>query len=64
MPVLEGVDGRSALEDGLREVAVVEPDVAQDRLLEVLVGVEAVALPYRCGALIVSRVSVTIRLER
>ncbi len=36
MPVLEGVDRRSALQDGLRELAVVEADIAQDRLLKVL----------------------------
>jgi hypothetical protein len=44
MPILEGVDGRSAFQDGLRELAVVEPDVAQDRLLQILAGAEAVAL--------------------
>jgi hypothetical protein len=44
MPVFQGVDGRSALQHGLRELAVVEPDVAQDGLLEVLAGAESVAL--------------------
>jgi len=44
MPVLEGVDAWSPLEDGLREVAGVEADVAQDRLLEVLAGAKAVRL--------------------
>lgn len=36
VPVLEGVDERSALQDGLRELAVVEADVAQDRLFQIL----------------------------
>ncbi len=44
MPVLERVDGRSAFQDGLRELAVVEADVAQDRLFQILSGAEAVAL--------------------
>lgn len=42
LPVLEGIDGRSAFQDGLRQLAVVEPDVAQDRLLQVLAAVEVV----------------------
>ena len=46
LPVLERVDGRSTLQDGLRELAVVEPDVAQDGLLQVLPAVEVVALEY------------------
>ena len=44
VPVLEGVDGRSAFQDGLRELAVVEADVAQDRVLQVLSAAEMVAL--------------------
>ena len=44
MPVLERVDGRSALEDGLRQLAVVEADIAQDGLLQVFAAVEAMAL--------------------
>ena len=46
MPVLEGADGCSALQHGLRELTVVEADVAQDGLLEVLAGAEAVALQH------------------
>ena len=44
LPVLEGGDGRSALECRLRELAVVEVDVAQEGLFQVLAAVEAVAL--------------------
>ena len=44
MPVLERVDGRSALEDGLRQLAVVEADIAQDGLLQVLAAAETMAL--------------------
>ena len=33
MPVLECADGRSSFEDGLRELGVVEADVAQESLL-------------------------------
>ena len=43
-PVLESGDGRSALECRLRELAVVEVDVAQEGLFQVLAAVEAVAL--------------------
>ena len=34
LPALEGVDGRSAFQDRLRQLAVVEPDVAQNGLFE------------------------------
>ena len=34
MPVLEGLDRRSALEDSLRKLGVVEADVAQEGLLQ------------------------------
>src|SRR6056297_975919 len=44
LPVLEGGDGGSPFQDGLRELAVVEVDVAQDGLLEVLAALEAMAL--------------------
>ena len=44
VPVLERVDGRAPLEHGLRELAVVKTDVAQERLLKILAGAEAVAL--------------------
>ena len=36
LPLLEHIDGRSPLQNGLRELAIVEPDVAQDRLFEAL----------------------------
>ena len=36
LPVPEGVDGCSARESGLGELAVIEADVELDRLLEVL----------------------------
>ena len=45
-------------------MAVVEADVAQDRLFEVLAGAEAMALPYRCGAFGVSRVRATLSSGR
>ena len=44
LPVLERFDRRSALQGCLRELAVVEVDVAQDGLLQVLSAVEAMAL--------------------
>ena len=44
VPVLERGDGRSSFQDGLRDLAVVEADVAPDGLLEVLAGADAVAL--------------------
>jgi len=44
VPVLERLDGRSALEDGLGQLAVVEADIAQDGLLQILAAAEAVAL--------------------
>jgi hypothetical protein len=44
MPVLERTDGRPALQHGLRELAVVELDVAQDCLFEILAAAEPVAL--------------------
>ena len=44
VPALEGPDGRSALEDGLWQLAVVEVDVAQEGPLQVLAAPEAVAL--------------------
>jgi hypothetical protein len=44
VPVFQGVDGHLAFEDGLRDLAFVEADIAQDRLFEVLAGAEAVAL--------------------
>ena len=44
MPVLERVDGCSALEDGLRQLAVVEADIAQDGLFQILAAAVAVAL--------------------
>ena len=44
LPVLERVDGRSTLQHGLRELTVVEADVAKDGLFEILAAAEAVAL--------------------
>ena len=44
MPLLEGVDGRSGLQNGLWQLGVVEADAARDRLLEPLARAEAVAL--------------------
>jgi hypothetical protein len=44
LPVLEGVDGSSAFQEGLRERAVVEVDVAQEGLGKVLAALEAMAL--------------------
>src|SRR5690625_977120 len=44
MPVLQRADGHSAIEGGLRQLAVVEADVAQDRLLQVLAAAEVMAL--------------------
>lgn len=44
MSVLERVDGRLALDHGLRELAIVEADVAQGGLSEVFAAAEAVAL--------------------
>ena len=46
LPALEGVDGRSAFQDGLRQLAVVEPDVAQNGLFEILAAAEVVALEH------------------
>ena len=44
MPVLERVDWGAALEHGLRELAVVKADVAQDGLFQVFAAAETVAL--------------------
>lgn len=44
LPVLERPDGPLALQGGLRELAVVEVDVAQEGPLQVLAALEAVAL--------------------
>lgn len=44
IPFLEGFDGCSSLEDGLRQLAVVEVDVAQDGLLQVVAALEPMAL--------------------
>jgi len=44
IPVLERVDWGAALEHGLRELAVVKADVAQDGLFQVFAAAEAVAL--------------------
>jgi hypothetical protein len=44
LPILEGGDGRIALQDGLREVAVVEVAIAQGSRLQVLADLEAVAV--------------------
>jgi hypothetical protein len=44
MPVLERADGRSAVQHGLRELAVVELDLTQDRLFKILAAAEPVPL--------------------
>lgn len=44
MSFLERADGRFALEDGLRQLAIVQADIAQDDLLQILAAAEAVAL--------------------
>ena len=44
LPMRQRVDGRSALENGLREVAVVEMNKAQDGLLQLFSALETMAL--------------------
>ena len=46
LPVLEGVDRRATLEGGLRELAVVKTDVAQQGLFQVLAAADVVALQH------------------
>lgn len=46
LPVLEGVDGGLAFEDGLQQLAIVEANVAQDGLLQVLAVVEVLTLEH------------------
>ncbi len=46
MPVLERIDWRAAFQNGLRQLAVVEADVAEKRLFEVLAAAETVALEH------------------
>ena len=44
IPIFERVERRSAFQDGLRKLAVIKADVAQDRLFKVLARTKAVAL--------------------
>lgn len=44
LPVLESVHGASPIQDGLRELAVEEVDIAHDGLRQVLAALEAMAL--------------------
>ena len=46
MPVLERINWRAAFQNGLRQLAVVEADVAEKRLFEVLAAAETVALEH------------------